>query len=192
MAKPVTMPMEPGAILTKDRSPSTTSQTDEMQRVPYAEAIGSILWPAMISRPDITFAVGILAQFIQNPAEVYWEALKRVISYLSSTKDLWLTFGGHDANRVCTFCDANWASQTHCHSISRYSFPFGDGAVSWSSKKQYIIALSSTEAEYIALTHAAKEALWLRAFLTEVQGLSYGHGQYQLRQPKRYRTIKGQ
>ena len=59
MAKPVTMPMEPGAILTKDQSPSTTSQTNEMQRVPYAEAIGSVLWPAMISTPDITFAVGI-------------------------------------------------------------------------------------------------------------------------------------
>ena len=88
MAKPVTTPMEPGAILTKDQSPSATSQTDEMQRVPYAEAIGSILWPAMISRLDITFAVGILVQFIQNPTEVHWEALKCVISYLSSTKDL--------------------------------------------------------------------------------------------------------
>ena len=139
----------------------TTSQTDKVQRVPYAEAIGSVLWPAMISRPDITFAVGILAQFIQNPAEVHWEALKRVISYLSSTKDLWLTFGGHDANRVHAFCDVDWASQTHCHSISGYSFHFGDGAVSWSSKKQYIIALSSMEAKYITLTHAAKEALWL-------------------------------
>ena len=64
MAKPVTMPMEPRAIITKDQSPSATSQSNEMQRVLYAEAIGSELWPVMISRPDISFAVGILAQFI--------------------------------------------------------------------------------------------------------------------------------
>ena len=68
------------------------------------------------------------------------------------------------------FCDADWASNKHRHSISGYSFHFGCGAVSWSSKKQHIIALSSTEAEYIAQTHAAKEALWLRSFVEEVRG----------------------
>ena len=69
------------------------------------------------------------------------------------------------------FCDADWASNKHWHSISGYSFHFGCGAISWSSKKQYIIALSSTEAEYIAQTHAAKEALWLRSFVNEVNGM---------------------
>ena len=88
MAKLVTMPMEPRAILTKDQGLSATSQNEKMQRAPYAEAIGSILWPAMISRLDIGFAVGIQMQFIQNPTEVHWEALKCVISNLSSTKDL--------------------------------------------------------------------------------------------------------
>ena len=71
IAKLVTTPMEPKAIFTKDQSPSATSQTDKMQRVPYSEAIGSILWPEMISRLDISFAVGILVQFIQNTVEVH-------------------------------------------------------------------------------------------------------------------------
>ena len=62
--------------------------------VPYAEAIGSVLWPVMILRPDCAFAVSTLAQFVQNPGEVHWEAIKRVMVYLGITKSLWLTFGG--------------------------------------------------------------------------------------------------
>jgi len=68
------------------------------------------------------------------------------------------------------YCDADWASQLHRHSISGFSFHFGGGAVSWSSKKQNVIALLSTEAEYIAQTHAAKEAVWLRNFISEIWG----------------------
>ena len=59
------------------------------------------------------------------------------------------------------YCDSDWASQKHQHSVSRYLFYFGMGVVSWSSKKQNMIALSSTEAKYIAQTHAAKKAMWL-------------------------------
>ena len=69
------------------------------------------------------------------------------------------------------FCDADWAGQPHRHSISRYSFHMGVGAVTWSSKKQYIITLSSTEAEYLAQTHTVKEAMYLCAFVQEICGL---------------------
>jgi hypothetical protein len=111
-----------------------------------------------------------LSQFIQNPGPAHWEGLKRVINYLGCTKNLWLTFGGKKNTLVEGFCDSDWASQKHWHSISGYLFHFGMGAVTWSSKKQNIIALSSTEAEYIAQTHAAKEAIWLQSFISEVQG----------------------
>ena len=68
------------------------------------------------------------------------------------------------------YCDADWARQKHWHSISDFLFYFGIGAISWSSKKQNVIALSSTEAEYVAQTHAAKEAMWIRSFISEIQG----------------------
>jgi hypothetical protein len=141
-----------------------------MRGVPYSEAIGSVLWPVVVSRPDAAFAVGILSQFIQNPGIAHWEGVKRVMIYLRTTKKYWLTFGGHSNVLVEGYCDADWASQKHRHSISGYSFHFGQGVISWSSKKQHIIALSSTEAEYIALTHAAKEALWIRSFVNELRG----------------------
>ena len=66
------------------------------------------------------------------------------------------------------FCDADWGGQKHCHSISGYSFHMGAGAISWSLKKQHVVALSSTEAEYIVQMYMAKEALWLRSFLREL------------------------
>ena len=133
-----------------------------------AEVIGSVLWPVVVSRPDAAFAVSTLSQFIQNPGPAHWEALKHVIVFLGSTKDLWLTFGGRSKLGAEGFCDADWGGQKHCHSISGYSFHMGARAISWSSKKQHVVALSSTKAEYIAQTHAAKEALWLRSFLREL------------------------
>ena len=153
-----------------DQSPATLNQTSRMHGVPYSEAIGSVLWPVVVSRPDAAYAVSILSQFIQNLGPAHWEGVKRVINYLGSTKDLWLTFGGGREGAVKGFCDADWASQKHRHSISGFSFHYGAGAVSWSSKKQPVVSLSSTEAEYVAQTHAAKEAIWLRSFVSKVTG----------------------
>ena len=165
---PVATPMVTGATFSTADSPSTPTQVAHMCRIPYVEVISSILWPVIISWPDAAFAVSILLQFIQNPRPTHWEALKRVIIFLGSMKDLWLTFSGRSKLAVEGFCDADWGGQKHRHSISGYSFHMGARAISWSSKKQHIVALSSTEAEYIAQTHVAKEALWLCSFLQEL------------------------
>ena len=90
-AKPVHTPMEPNVAFSNQQSPGTPNQVAKMRGVPYSEAIGSVLWPTVVSRPDITFTVGILSQFIQNPGQAHWEALKWVITYLNTTKELWLT-----------------------------------------------------------------------------------------------------
>ena len=169
-AKPVGTPMESGTQYSIAQSPSTPNQAAKMKGIPYNEAIGSVLWPAVVSRPDVAYAVGILSQFIQNPGPAHWEGLKRIINYLNTTKTYWLTYGGGDKEGVEGCCDADWAGQKDWHSISGYAFILGNGVITWSSKKQHIIALSSTESEYIAQTHAAKEAMWLKAFLEEVNG----------------------
>jgi hypothetical protein len=95
-------------------------------------------------------------------------------SYLGHTKDLWLTFGSKKQIMFEGYCDADWASQSHRHSILGYSFHYGIGLISWSSKKQSIIALSSTEAEYIAEMHTAKEGIWLKSFMKEIIGEDKG------------------
>ena len=119
-AKPVSTPMEPGAQFTKEQGPSTPTQMMRMRNVPYAEAIGSVLWPVMISRPDAAFSVSVLSQFIQNPGRIHWEALQRVIVYLNSTKDLWLTFGGRTTS-LEGYCDADWAGQKDTPGIPKYN-----------------------------------------------------------------------
>jgi hypothetical protein len=166
-ARPAYTPMEVGAVLTK------ADESSKPITAPYQEACGHVLWPAVISRPDVQFAVGILAQFTQNPTEAHWQALKRVVRYLYTTRDLWLILGGEKTGAY-GFADADWASQPHRHSISGYAFVLGTGTISWSSKKQGLIALSTAEAEYVAAAHATKEVLWLRSFLQELDSLVAG------------------
>jgi len=88
------------------------------------------------------------------------KAVKRVFCYLLGTKHLKLILGGNIS--IVGFSDTDWASQLHRHSISGFAFFVGLGTISWSAKKQPIITLSSTEAEYVALTHASKDILWIQ------------------------------
>ena len=136
--------------------------------IPYCKAVGSLMYAAMGTRLDVTYAVTALSQFMQNPGHAHWDALKHVLRYLKGTRELWLIYSdNHDG--LHGFLDADWGSSTeHRHSISGYIFTLDGGTISWSSKKQNVVALSSTEAEYIALTHATKEAIWLWYVLADI------------------------
>ena len=89
--------------------------------------------------------------------------------YLGSTKDLWLTLGRWGRTLIEGFCDSDYANQQDRHSIVGYTHHFGQGAISWNSKKQHIIALLTVEAEYVTQAHAAKEAMWLHTFVSEIR-----------------------
>ena len=125
------------------------------------------MYVAVMTRPDITFAVSTLSQYLEALHSTHLKAVTRVFRYLLGTKHLQLILGGS----LCTitgYSDADWASHLHRHSISGFAYLIGAGTVSWSSKKQPIITLSSTEAEYVALTHSSKDILWIHKFLTEL------------------------
>ena len=159
--------MTPGALYSKKDSPSTPDEVTRMKNTPYREAIGSLMYAAVATRPDIAYAVSTLSQFLNNPGVLHWEATKRVFRYLAGTKDYELTYGGerHDLEG---FTDTDGAMQEHRHAISGYAFLFDGGAVSWASKKQELITLSTAETEFVAATHAAKEAIWLRKLLGDI------------------------
>ena len=165
--KPAATPIDPSVPLSKSQSPSKLEDIAKMRNVPYREAVGSLMYAAMGTRPDIAFATSTVAQFCDNPGWIHWEAVKRIFRYLSGTKNLQLTYGGERRGLV-GYVDADGASQDHRRAISGYVFMVDGGAVSWSSKKQELVTLSTTEAEYVAATHAAKEAAWLRRLLTEI------------------------
>jgi hypothetical protein len=166
-AKTVSMPVDPNTKLNKDQCAITEKQKDRMKNVPYRQAVGSLMWAAVATRPDIAFAVSLLSQFMECPGEVHWEAIKRVLKYLKGTKNNKLIIG-KTKNGLIGYSDADWASQEHRHSISAYSFIIDGGAISWSCQKQHIIALSTAEAEFVSLTQATKEALWLSNLINEI------------------------
>jgi len=165
--KPSAIPMDPSAPLLKSQSPTTLTGVARMKNVPYREAVGSLMYASMGTRPDITFATSTVAQYLENPGWEHWEAVKRIFRYLKGTKDLKLVFGGETSDLV-GFVDADGASQDHRRAISGYVFMVDGGAVSWSSKKQELVTLSTTEAEYVVATHVAKEAVWLRRLIGEL------------------------
>ena len=165
--KACAMPMDPSAPLSKSQSPSKLEDIARMRNVPYREAVGSLMYAAMGTRPDIAFTTSTVAQYLENPGWKHWEAVKRIFRYLLGTKTLQLTYGG-DERGLVRYVNADGASQDHRRAISGYVFMVDGGAVSWSSKKQELVTLSTTEAKYVAATHAAKEALWLRRLLIEL------------------------
>jgi len=163
------MPMDPSMHFSTSQSPKTTQEFTKMKDKPYHEAVGSLMYASLGTRPDITYTVSVLSKYADNPRLVHWNAVKHVFTYLAGTKDLWLTFGDSMA-KLEGYTDADGSVHEDRKAVSGYAFLLDGGAVSWSSKKQEIIALSTTEAEYVATTHAAKEALWLRSLIGEIFG----------------------
>lgn len=160
--------METGAVLMKNQlDHSSGPQFKISENIPYQRAIGSLMYAATSTRPDIAFTVSILSQFMRDPAQEHWEAAKRAIRYIKGTKNLKLTLGT-TSQGIEAFVDADWASQPHRHSISGYVVLLHGSPVAWSARKQSLIALSTAEAEYIALTSVAREILYLKALVSEL------------------------
>ena len=144
-AKAITVPMNPGLVLSISQCPTMADEIRQMQNIPFHKGIGSLLYAGLRTCPDITFATLALGKFVQNPGMVHWEALKQVMRYLKGTSKLELVLGGKQGGGLETYSDADLASQEHQHSISGYTIFMGKGTVSWSSKKQGIVALSTTD-----------------------------------------------
>jgi hypothetical protein len=159
--------MQHGLLLYAASTPKTTTEWAAMRDTPYKEAVGSLMYAALGTRPDIAFAVQSVSRFSTKYGPVHWNAVKRIFQYLKGTAHLWLTFG-HGDGGLTGYADADGSMAHDRHAISGYAFMIHGGAVSWSAKRQNIISLSTTESEYVAATHAAKEALWLRSLIKQV------------------------
>jgi len=173
-AHPVSTPMNPGTRLVDTEEEPEDENT-------YRSLIGSLMYLMLCTRPDIAFAVGVLSKFSSNPKKSHMLAARHLLRYINKTASLSLHLGPF-TNTILhpvLYSDADWAGdQETRRSTGGYLCMITDAtmssksAVSWSSKKQQTIALSSTEAEYMALTQAAKEAIWVTRFMAELSGSS--------------------
>ena len=147
-----------------------------MARVPYANAIGSLMYVMMCTQLDICYAVGLVSRFQSNPGLAYWKAVKRILRYLKGMIDYVLCYQGSDLCLI-GYSDADWGSDLdERKSTSGYAFLLNNGAITWSSKKQPCIALSTMEAEYVAYLVAVQEAVWLRRFFQHLKAIKDASG----------------
>jgi hypothetical protein len=145
------------------------STTDWMERTPYRSLIGSLNYLAVASRPDIAFAVGRLASFLDCYCPEHWDAAIRVVRYLSGTRLLTLQLGGPNPLSLFGYSDSDYSNcKRTSKSIGGYCYSLGSGMISWASRKQKTVADSSCYAEYIALHDASHEAVFLRQLLSGV------------------------
>lgn len=168
-AKLSAVPAEPGLHLSAIES-TEDEENKTCKRVPYWEAVGSLLFAARISRPNIEFSVNKVSQFLTNFKDILWQAVKRIFRYLVGTVDYEIMYGKSQTNFHLTgYTDADHAGCIDTRkSTSGFVFMMYGGLVTWSSQKQPVVPLSTTEAEYIALVHDTKDAMWLSRMLREL------------------------
>ena len=139
-------------------------------KIGYRSIVGSLLYLAGISRPDISTAVGYAGRFQENPEAVHWKLLQRILRYLKGTEAIGLKFtSGEKIGQLEGFSDADFAEdKMERKSVTGYLFKVGNNSVVWKSVKQKLVTLSSCEAEYVALSQAVQEATWLRRLLEQL------------------------
>jgi len=168
------VPMSSATNLTTADSPITQEDKDLMLKFPYRQAIGSLLWLAGGTRPDLSYAVAQVARFSCNPGMVHWKAIVKIFRYLQGTINLGIKFSTSTIENLSTHITiTGYADSDHgrCidtrRSITGYMFLMSNGPISWQSKQQTSVALSSMEAEYMALCAATQEAIWLRMVMND-------------------------
>jgi len=164
-SKPVRTPVDTGTKLVK-----ATDDEECVDQKLYQSAVGSLLYLSVGTRPDITYAVSNVTKFSAKPTKQHWIAVKRIMRYLRGTIYYGLLYSRNGSKKCIGYSDSDWAGDLDDRkSTSGYLFQISGAAVSWRSKKQTCVALSTAEAEYMALAGAAQEAIWMRQLSSELK-----------------------
>jgi hypothetical protein len=162
--KPIGVPFDPKVKLQRN-----ANGNDESKGFPYQQAVGSLMYAMLCTRPDLAYPISVLSQHMVNPNMEHWMAVKRIFRYLQGTLQMKLQFGATPSKEVFGYCDVDWGGDLEDRrSTTWFVFIIGGGAISWSSKRQPTIALSTTEAEYMANTQATKEAIWITKLMMDL------------------------
>lgn len=164
---PSSVPADPDSRLSVTSSPK---YRDPLKSTPYRAAIGGLMYVAKMTRPDVLFALIAASRYCENPGKAHWEAVERILSYLSGTMDYGLCFGGTSSdNLLIGYSDSDFAGCPDTRrSTSGLLFILNGGPIAWSSHLQKPVAQSTSEAEYYAAGHASREIVWLRELLNQL------------------------
>eukprot|EP00253_Pinus_taeda_P019270 PITA_19270 len=134
----------------------------------YKRIVGSLMY-LTATRPDIMHAVSLISRFMERPKDTHWQAAKRILRYVNGMKGFGILYSSSESFMLTGYTDRDWAGSVDDRkSTSGYVFHMGSGAISWASKKHPVVALSTTEAEYVAATAATCQAVWLRRVIRDL------------------------
>lgn len=162
-ATPVSTPIE-------QYLPTEEVTNVKLSDAPYRQAIGCLMYLAVGTRPDVAFAVSYVSQFLGRPEEQHWSLVKRIMKYLRSSSELGILYrAGEITRRLQIFSDADFASDPVTRrSVSGMVSMYSGGAITWMSRRQQCVSLSTTEAEFVAASEAARETVWLSRLFGEM------------------------
>ena len=162
--KPCSTPMDNSNLQKEDYEASKSEATA------YQQLLGSLLWLAIMTRPDIAYAVNKCSRYASNPSSTHFGAAKRILRYLAGTRDLGIKYAPDlNSGKLVGYTNSSYGDCLDTRrSTSGYIFMLHNGPISWTSKRQSIVATSTTEAEYISECHAAKEAVYIARTLESI------------------------
>ena len=161
------LPFRHGVPLSDDQRPKTQEEENMMRQVPYASIVGSLMYAMFCTRPDIYYSIGMVNRYQSNPGPRHWQTVKHILKYLQRTWDYILVYCCEDLFTI-GYTDSDFQSDLDFKKFtSGCVFTLGGGAISW-SVKQSCIADSTMGAKYVAACEAAKEAVWLKKFLSNL------------------------
>lgn len=168
-SKNVSLPLANHFKLSNEQCPKSKEEFERMARVPYSNVVGSVMYLMVCSRLDLAYSISILSRYMSNPGEAHWEAMKWLLRYIKGTSNLRIQFRKQIEGVILRgYTDSDYAGdRDNRKSTSAYVYTLCNSCISWKSQLQKIVALSSTEAEYIVVTDAIKEGIWLKGLLNE-------------------------
>jgi hypothetical protein len=172
-SKPVSTPLTPHTVLGVSRGTDQPSQLPlgPERATAYRAIVGALLYLVSCTRPDLAVATSQLSRFMSAPCEEHYQALKRTLRFLRGSVSRGLIYrrvSGSPVNQLCAFADASWGDQANSRSTAGHLVFLNGGPVAWRSKVQSVVALSTCEAEYMAITEASKAVLFLRSLVEEL------------------------
>ncbi|KAH9668796.1 Integrase catalytic domain-containing protein [Citrus sinensis] len=166
--KPISTTLPVNFKLSSSMCPNYEAERKEMSRVPYASAVRSLMFTMICTIPDIAQVVGAVSRYMANPDGEHWIAVKRIMRYIRGNSDVALCYGGSEFT-VRRYVNLDFAEDLDKRkSTTGYVFTLAGGAVSWVSKLQTVVALSTTKVEYMAAIQDCKEAIWIQRLLEEL------------------------
>lgn len=174
-ANPISIPADPNHELS---ALVQAGASDELTTAPYREAVGSLMYLSVATRPDIIFAVNQASRYLEKPTTTHWEGVKRILKYLKGTIDYALQYECGQEKELLAYSDADYAGDIQTRrSTTGYALKFASGTISWNSQRQQSVdavnstsveALSTTDSEYMAACQTAKQTVWVQRLIKEL------------------------